>query len=613
MIDTEDLEFLGNVLHLQNNDFVDLTLLKNILSTMRDNPELAHDIKDSFGRNQFAAKSQLVDMIDQMECLDSESEVVIFGCWYGSVIIPKLAKRVKSIYGVDLSKQVIHIAKNKFWKDNSKVKLIEGDAFASFRKNYGTAKLFINTSCEHMPAMNEWPSWSKVSDDAYFAFQSNNMYGIQGHVNCVDTIEDFKKQLPAHAVVLHQEELTDDRGTRFTLVGKIWSDAAIQQRDLPKLQKAAEIEARRQLKLQEVEARRVAKEVEINRRVAKEVEDKARRQIKLQEVEARRIAKAAEDEARRLKKAAEINRRVAKEAEIEARRLKKEAEIERRVAKAAEEEKRWWAKAVEIEARRQIKLQEVEARRIAKAAEDEARRIAEDEARRLKKETEIEARRQIKLEEELKRQQKRKLEEELRQQKKLLEQQKIKKKEIDMENDIKENKVLDQSQTKMLEFINGLSILDDKSEIVVFGCKHTVELMTTLAEGKKRLSGFDSDDSLVRSLKHNVLEQYSNIEIIDADVITKNAKRFEDADLTINTICEHMPPMNKWESWKRFKTGSHVVFQSNNSSDKDGLTNCVTSLDEFKTQLPLNVEVMFEDESEHEKGTRYTIIGKITA
>jgi hypothetical protein len=137
--------------------------------------------------------------------------------------------------------------------------------------------------------------------------------------------------------------------------------------------------------------------------------------------------------------------------------------------------------------------------------------------------------------------------------------------------------------------------------------------MTTLAEGKKRVSGFDSDDSLVRSLKHNVLEQYSNIEIIDADVVTKNAKRFEDADLTINTICEHMPPMNEWESWKRFKTGSHVVFQSNNASDKDGLTNCVTSLDEFKTQLPLNVEVMFEDESEHEKGTRYTVIGKITA
>jgi hypothetical protein len=96
-------------------------------------------------------------------------------------------------------------------------------------------------------------------------------------------------------------------------------------------------------------------------------------------------------------------------------------------------------------------------------------------------------------------------------------------------------------------------------------------------------------------------------------VATKNAKRFESTDLTINTICEHMPPMKSWESWKRFKTGSHIVFQSNNPVDKDGLANCVTSLDEFKTQLPSNLEIMFEDESEHEKGIRYTIIGKITA
>ncbi|WP_395007046.1 hypothetical protein, partial [Cypionkella sp.] len=221
MIETEDLQFLENVLNLGNNDFVDLSFLRSILTAMRDNPDLAYDIKDSFGRNQFAAKSLLIDMIDKTDCLDAESEVVIFGCWYGSVLIPKLSNRVKSILGIDLDEQVIHLAKNNFWKNNDRVRLIKGDVFTSFRKPYSTAKLFINTSCEHMPPMSEWPSWSKVSDDAYFAFQSNNMYGINGHINCVDTIEDFKKQLPDHAIVLYQEELTDERGTRFTLVGRI--------------------------------------------------------------------------------------------------------------------------------------------------------------------------------------------------------------------------------------------------------------------------------------------------------------------------------------------------------------------------------------------------------
>jgi hypothetical protein len=515
MIDTEDLEFIGNVLHLQNNASVDLTLLKSILATMRDNPELANDIKDSFGRNQFAAKSLLVDLIDQTGCLDSESEVVIFGCWYGSVIIPKLSERVKIIYGIDLDKKVIHIAKNKFWKDNPKVKLIEGDAFENFRKNYSIAKLFINTSCEHMPAMNDWSNWSKVRDDAYFAFQSNNMYGIQGHVNCVDTIEDFKKQLPKHAVVLHQEELTDDRGTRFTLVGRIWSDEAIQERDLEKQKQ--------------------------------------------------------EDE----------------------KRYRKLEEELRQQQKKLEEELRQQQKKLEEELKQQQKKLEEESRQQQKKLEEELRQ------------------QQKKLEEESRQQ--KKLEEESRQLRKLLEQQTKETKETDMANYLKENGALDQSQTKMLEFINGLSILDNNSEIIVFGCKHTVELITTLAKDSKRLSGFDRDDSLVRSLKHGVFDEYANIEIIDADVITKNAKRFEEADLTINTICEHMPPMNEWESWKRFKAGSHFVFQSNNRTDKEGHINGVTSLAEFKKQLPINVEVLFEDETADESAVKYTLIGKITA
>jgi len=505
MIDTEDLEFIGNVLNLQNNVSVDLTLLKSILATMRDNPELANDIKDSFGRNQFAAKTQLVSMIDQTGCLDSNCEVVIFGCWYGSIIIPKLSEKVKSIHGIDLDQQVIHIAKNNFWKKNKKVKLIEGDAFVNFPRIYSTAKLFINTSCEHMSPMNDWPNWSKVRDDAYFAFQSNNMYGIQGHVNCVDTIEDFKKQLPKHAVVLHQEELTDDRGTRFTLVGRAWSDEAIQERDLEK---------------------------------QKQEDEKRYRKL--------------------------------------------------------EEESRQQQKKLEEELRQQQKKLEEELRQQQKKLEEELRQ------------------QQKKLEEELRQQQK-KLEEESRQLRKLLEQQTKETKETDMANYLIENGALDQSQTKMLEFINGLSILDNNSEIIVFGCKHTVELITTLAKDVKRLSGFDRDDLLVRSLKHGVFDEHANIEIIDADVITKNAKRFEDADLTINTICEHMPPMKEWESWKRLKPGSHFVFQSNNRTGKEGRINCVTSLAEFKTQLPINVEVLFEDETADESGTRYTLIGKLTA
>ena len=56
---------------------------------------------------------------------------------------------------------------------------------------------------------------------AHFAFQSNNMYDIEGHINCVSSIEEFKYQLPDNAKVLIEDKIRDERGTRFTLIGKL--------------------------------------------------------------------------------------------------------------------------------------------------------------------------------------------------------------------------------------------------------------------------------------------------------------------------------------------------------------------------------------------------------
>ena len=56
---------------------------------------------------------------------------------------------------------------------------------------------------------------------SYFAFQSNDMTEIWDSVNCVKSIDEFKKQLPDNAKVLIEDEIEDDRGTRFTLIGKL--------------------------------------------------------------------------------------------------------------------------------------------------------------------------------------------------------------------------------------------------------------------------------------------------------------------------------------------------------------------------------------------------------
>ena len=67
-----------------------------------------------------------------------------------------------------------------------------------------------------MPSMKKL----KLDTNAYFAFTSNNMYDIEGHINCVSSIEEFKWQLPDNAKILKEDRIVDDRGTRFILIGK---------------------------------------------------------------------------------------------------------------------------------------------------------------------------------------------------------------------------------------------------------------------------------------------------------------------------------------------------------------------------------------------------------
>ena len=43
---------------------------------------------------------------------------------------------------------------------------------------------------------------------------------IEGHINCVSSIEEFKSQLPDNANVLIEDEVKDERGIRFMLIGQ---------------------------------------------------------------------------------------------------------------------------------------------------------------------------------------------------------------------------------------------------------------------------------------------------------------------------------------------------------------------------------------------------------
>ena len=202
---------------------IELNTLKKMMKEVRENKNFL----DSLSPNQFKSKQVLIKHIEDLKILDQNSHIVIFGGWYGSILIPAF-NYVNKITLIDKDPKVISIAKYRIFDEYKNVEFISDDVFSSFRDQFKTANLFINTSCEHMKPMKQWgpapeyktPWWDRVSP-AYFAFQSNNMYDISTHINCVSSIEEFKYQLPDNAEVMIEDKIRDERGTRFLLIGKL--------------------------------------------------------------------------------------------------------------------------------------------------------------------------------------------------------------------------------------------------------------------------------------------------------------------------------------------------------------------------------------------------------
>ena len=269
MIDREKLQYVKNVLSLTNEDVditelynlvtainrndelyflttmfkllqpeTDASLLKTVFELIKEDPSLEKTLLDSFSHNQIAAKTALLNAVDDLKILDKDSTVVMWAGWYGSILIPKLANKVKKIVNIDLDNQTTKVSK-KLFNNYENVDYICDDIFKTYRDAYLNTNLIINTSCEHMPPMKDWKWFGagalsndqdtsifrtpKLPDNCYVAFQSNNMFDIEGHVNCINSLQEFKDQMPERAEILFEEEVEDTRGTRYMLVGKLTS------------------------------------------------------------------------------------------------------------------------------------------------------------------------------------------------------------------------------------------------------------------------------------------------------------------------------------------------------------------------------------------------------
>ena len=199
---------------LQN---IGIDLFKSIINESKENP----DIIDSYSLNQFKSKENLLKHIEDLKLI--EPNVAILGSWFGSILVPALAKKANHISCIDIDKRVIGVGKCRLFTMYDNISWFARDVWDEHHwHRIQKADLIINTSCEHMSNMSELPPLYK--SNAYFAFQSNNMCDIPTHTNCVVSIDEFYSQLPYNATILLEDEIEDDRGIRYTLIGKLCAE-----------------------------------------------------------------------------------------------------------------------------------------------------------------------------------------------------------------------------------------------------------------------------------------------------------------------------------------------------------------------------------------------------
>lgn len=215
--------------HLLNNEESRM-YFRRIINAMdydaRNDLGKSKEIIDSFSMNQIESKKHLIDVMEKAGIFESNKRYGVMGCWFGSIIFPLLLQRGGyKIHGWDMDPHALKIA-HFIFENTVRVNLHEQDVWLERPRNFHECDVIINSSCEHMPPMCDWPFWKLVNSkhNPVWVFQSNNMHGERDHINTVDSLEEFENQMHPMFDIMYSDEMDhpfEEGMKRFTIVGQM--------------------------------------------------------------------------------------------------------------------------------------------------------------------------------------------------------------------------------------------------------------------------------------------------------------------------------------------------------------------------------------------------------
>jgi hypothetical protein len=232
-------DFIKGYLSMLDRQFLDDKIFRGINSFIKQEYN-REQLNDAFSRSQIKSKIWLVEELCKIQ--SHYSNVVIMAGWYGQLksIYNKKLSYLK-MRNIELDKFACEVSDYIFNLSNLeqyKVKSVNADInkltlhkngyewevenfkdHSKFIEKF-LPDLIINTSAEHMT--EDWfhqLRFRELESNPIVVIQSNNLFDIPEHINCVYSIE-HKKKFPMKEV-LYEGELQLKGYKRVMLIGKL--------------------------------------------------------------------------------------------------------------------------------------------------------------------------------------------------------------------------------------------------------------------------------------------------------------------------------------------------------------------------------------------------------
>ena len=185
----------------------------------RRHPEKINEFVKSISPKQIWCKKWLVDQLTEIP--HDFKNIHLYGGWFGYPIIDMLSKEyeLKSLTNIDCDHNAILVNK-RFSKEYFKHNFVEYSKLKveDYVGNFKNIDLVINTSSEHMPDLPELINNKSYSRSCVFALQSNNMFDIDDHTNCVNSKEELVEKSGLNKI-LYSGTQNMETYSRFMVIG----------------------------------------------------------------------------------------------------------------------------------------------------------------------------------------------------------------------------------------------------------------------------------------------------------------------------------------------------------------------------------------------------------